>query len=238
MTRSTTTADQFFEGRAKNPYYNSGYYGVERFHMMFDDFGAVAAGTATGVAVQQFATLATNLTATGTLATAGTATFDVGRAPMLTATGDVSAVTFTFTGTDDLGRTIKHAFVGPTGAASGAGSITTGLVAFKTITNVAVSAGWATTIKVDVGSSNTMGFKFRVADKGKVSSISQDGKPETTLTLQAALAVATTPTASTADTRGLWTPNTTPDGTKRWNALYKIDHTDDALAFGSTPFSG
>lgn len=232
-----TNADNIYIGTARSPYYRDGKRGVRVTHTYFHNAGAVAtkidAGIVSAVTVTTVAGLANMLTtlATGTLVAAAVATFDVGRSVSITATADCSSTPITFTGLDNLGRTLRAKLAGPTGNLT-----VNSLSCFKSISTI--SATGAFSIPITIGSGNVFNFPFRIPDKGAVASVSQDGKPESTLTLVAGLSTATTPTATTADTRGTWAPNTAPDGTKAWALLFHVDHTDDALAFGTAPFSG
>lgn len=232
-----TNADNIYIGTARSPYYRDGKRGIRQTHTYLHNAGAIATKIDTGIMsatlVTTVAGLANMLTtlATGSLVAAAVATFDVCRAPSITATGDVSATPLTFTGLDELGRTTVSKIVGPTGT-----TVVNGPVGFKSISKISATAAF--TLAISIGSANVFPFPFRLKDKGAVASVSQDGKPESTLTLVAGLAVATVPTATTGDTRGTWAPNTAPDGTKAWALLFHVDHTDDALAFGTAPFAG
>lgn len=230
-----TNADDVYLGSARSPYYRMGKRGIELTHVVSKNMGTIDAADGDGILVAVAATTAiTNFMtalATGALVSGGVATFDVGRAPSITATGDVSSTPLTFVGTDDLGRPITQKITGPTGNGT-----VNGTVAMKTVT--LISCTGAPSLALTVGSSNVFNFPFRIPDKGAIIAVSADGKPETTLTTVAGLDTATTPTATTGDVRGTFTPNTSPNGTIAWNVSMIVDHTEDNLAFGSTPFEG
>jgi hypothetical protein len=180
------------------------------------ELGAVEALDADGICVDATATGAGTLSATGDLTTDGVATFDVSRGVSITSGGTETA-TFTITGTDNNGNTVIEDIAGP--------DTTTvyGIKAFKTVTSVAVDGATVATGGVTVGSSNVIGYDYRVADKGKVLGVFVDGVPETTLTVVPGLSATGTSTATTADVRGTFTPNTAPDGSKYYTAVIAID---------------
>ena len=90
-----------------------------------DDNGICTTQTAT-------ATGGSSLTINGALATGGVATMDAPRHVSVTSTGNNSAKTFTFTGTDRFGNAITEALSGPTG-----GTVN-GTKNFNTVTAVAI----------------------------------------------------------------------------------------------------
>lgn len=107
-----------------------------------------ATADANGICTSQTATATggSNLTINGALATGGVATMDAPRHVSITATGNNSTKTFTFTGTDRFGTAITEALSGPTGG------LVAGTKNFSTVTNVAIDA--ASAGAVIVGSAN------------------------------------------------------------------------------------
>ena len=89
-----------------------------------------------------------DLTLDGNLVTGGVAFFDVQRQVVLGSAGNLSAIDFTITGTDEQGREISETIAGPS-----AGDVVTSLD-FLTVTQVAVSAAVGTDVD---GGSNGVG---------------------------------------------------------------------------------
>ncbi len=89
-----------------------------------------------------------NLVLDGAFVTDGVAFLDVQRQVILDSAGNLSAITFTITGTDEQGRTISEAIAGPN-----AGSVATSLD-FFTVTQIAVSAAVGTDVD---GGTNGLG---------------------------------------------------------------------------------
>jgi hypothetical protein len=215
-----------------NLFLGDAYYSLARSdrglrlpNLFVKQFGAIAAAAASGVCVGVTATGAATLSATGSLTSGGVATFDVARNVSVTSTGNVSAVTFTVTGTDEYGETLSEAITGPNNTTVYGGK------AFKTVTSVASSA--AVAVATNVGSGTSYGLPVRIATKGDVVSVSVDGVPETTLTVVAGLSSTGTSTTTTADIRGIVTPNTAANGTKRFTALVVVNDPDTkAGAYG------
>lgn len=201
-----------------------------------------ASGTAT--------TGTTTLTATGALVTAGVATMDVPRTIRITASIDLSTTTFTIKGTDGYGQPQTAAIAGPTGNTLGnTGSYRDTLTAFKTASSFTITAaasGIATTT-LEIGSANSFGLPYVLANKGQGLDGFIDGFSATVPgTWQVAYTPTGTPTASTTDVRGLYTPATTslPDGSKYYSVMYVAPpvnltvNTDNKVnSFGATPFT-
>ena len=184
--------------------------GYQRSELLAVEFGAVVAVTATGVCVAATTTGAGALSATGSLVTAGVATFDVPRTVSITATTNVSSNTFTVTGTDAYGQTMSEKITGPNA------TTVNGAKAFKTVTSV-TATGVVTAISA--GTSAILGLPVRVGDKGKVLELVVDGISETSLTTVVGLSTTGVSTATTADVRGTLLGGTAPDGTKRFTTL-------------------
>lgn len=113
-------------------------------------------GVANSIAVSQTTGGATNLVLNGALVSGGVATFAVPRKITITSTGNLSAVTFTVTGTDRYGNAQSIAIAGPNN-----NTVSTSQD-FATVTQVAVSAAVGT--GVTVGTSTVTSTPWYVGD--------------------------------------------------------------------------
>lgn len=102
----------------------------------------LATADADGICQSQTPGGAGNLTINGELASGGVATMDVARHLSVASTANLSALTFTFTGTDRYGQALTEAIAGPNN------STVKTTRNFKTITQIAISgaAGGALTV--------------------------------------------------------------------------------------------
>lgn len=179
------------------------------------ELGAVDTLDADGICVAATATGAATLSATGALVSGGVATMDVARGVSLTSTGNNAAVTYTVTGTDKDGDALVEDIAGPNN------TTVYGVKAFKTVTSIASDGAVVGTLTA--GSSNVLGFDYRLGNKGECLGVYVDGVPETTLTLVNGFTATGTSTATTADVRGTFTPNTAPNGAKYFTAVMALD---------------
>lgn len=95
------------------------------------------------IAAAQTTAGAGNLLINGTLAAGGVATLDTQRTVGLTSAGNLSAVNFTLTGTDQQGRVISEVLAGPNA------NTVSSVLNYKTITSIAVSAAVGTNVTAD-----------------------------------------------------------------------------------------
>jgi hypothetical protein len=95
------------------------------------------------IAALQTTAGAGNLLINGTLASGGVATLDTQRTVGLTSAGNLSAVNFTLTGTDQQGRVISEVLAGPNA------NTVSSVLNYKTITSIAVSAAVGTNVTAD-----------------------------------------------------------------------------------------
>lgn len=138
-------------------------------------------------------------------------TLDVPRNVIITSSGNDSGVTFTVTGKDEFNATVIETI---TGANIG---IAAGKKAFKTITSIARSAGAAANVKIGFG--DVLGLPIFVPSVAHVlKELEDDGTP-TNGTFAYGLSLATVPTATTADVRGTYDPNSACDGSKSFGIL-------------------
>jgi hypothetical protein len=103
----------------------------------------LAAAAVAAIAAAQTTAGAGNLLINGSLAAAGVATLAAQQILGITSAGNLSAINFTVTGTDDQGRTISQVIAGPN-----VGTVQTTLN-YRTVTQIAVSAAVGTNVTVD-----------------------------------------------------------------------------------------
>lgn len=198
--------------------------------------GAVTSLTASGVFSGTATSAGANdLTLNGTLVTAGVAVFDVERAPILSATSNLSAILFGAYGTNIFGQTISRTGVaGPT-----AGAPVTFDKAFKTITRFTRSGPVSTALKI--GNSYTLGLSRRIDTADRIVSATVDGKNINAAgmpTITVGLAAGVASTATNGDPRGmvLFASNAQPNSSRRLSLV--IDSTglqnNHDLLIGST----
>lgn len=159
----------------------------------------------TAVAAAQAVAGAANLTLNGTLATSGVVTFDQARAVQAVSTnaGDTTQ-TAAITGTDEYGVAM-HETITLNGT-----TIVTGKKAWKTITQVAISA--VCTGNISMGNSTTLGIPIYLPEASAVCKESLDGVTATAGTLVAADRAKAT--ATTGDVRGTYVPNSAPNSAR------------------------
>lgn len=148
-----------------------------------------------------------------TLLSAGQ-TFDVPRNVIITSAGDDSADTFTVTGTDAYGDTVVETI---TGANIG---VAAGKKAFKTITTISASGASAGTVKIGYG--DVLGLPVHLPVTSLVLKEIEDSAAATAGTLVAGLSVLTEATATNADVRGTYDPNSACDGSKSFQILAAV----------------
>lgn len=172
------------------------------------DLGNPATAAATGIATAQLLGAAGNLTLDGATVSGGVAVLDVPRNVTLTvATTNQSGVTFTIYGTDEYGVSMVEQITGPNN------NTVQGKKAFKRVTRVAASGAIATN-GVSVGFGDVLGLPFHLPVTAMVLKEIEDSAAATSGTLVAGLSVLTKPTATNADVRGTYDPNSACDGTK------------------------
>jgi|DEB0MinimDraft_3_1074331.scaffolds.fasta_scaffold01306_5 hypothetical protein len=194
------------------------------------ELGAPAAADPDGICVNQSTTGAASLTITGALASNGVATFDVPRTVSMTSTANESGVTFTITGTDKYGAALVADLAGPNNTTVNTPQ------AFKTVTAVAVD-GNLTSTQVDVGSSSILGLPYHLLNAGKILGITEDGLTATG-TIVAGYGVTEVATATTADVRGTYTPESTLNGSVYVSLLMVADGSSKASAYGTDQYGG
>jgi hypothetical protein len=157
----------------------------------------------------------------GALASGGVATFDVPRNVVAAWT---NTATITVTGTDEYGNTVVET--------SASGTSMAGKKAFKTITSVVPSANIT---GATVGTGDVLGLPVFLPGAGHVLSELQDGDVATAGTVVAGLSVNTESTATTADVRGTYDPNSACNGALRFELLVALP---DPTHLGNAQFAG
>jgi hypothetical protein len=104
---------------------------------------ALVAAAVGAICAAQTTAGAGNLLINGSLASGGVATMAAQQILGITSTGNLSAINFTVTGTDDQGRVISQTIAGPNNS-----TVQTTLN-YRTVTQIAVSAAVGTNVTVD-----------------------------------------------------------------------------------------
>ena len=167
-----------------------------------------AALSATAVCAAQAVAAAGNATINGASASGGVATFDYARALSVVSSnaGDTTQ-TVTVTGTDYYGQSQTETI-----ALNGTTSVD-GKKAFKTITQVAVSA--ALTGNLSVGNNDIFGLPYRITDAGYLFRTGWAGAVADNAGTFVAADTTSPATATTGDVRGTFTPTTAANGSRR-----------------------
>lgn len=190
------------------------------------DLGTPATADPDGVCESQSDTGAHTLTLDGALVSGGVATFDVPRNVVVDSGGADTAV-LTVTGTDVYGATLVENITlnGTTAAA--------GKKAFKTVTSVTASA----TISngAFVGPGVALGLPVFLPSDAHVLGELEDNAAATAGTIAAGLAEETKSTATTADVRGTYIPNSAPNSNKYFSLLVA---TADPTFLGNPQYAG
>lgn len=160
--------------------------------------GAPATADADGVCASQALNTGADGVIAGALATGGVATFDV---PRNVVAGWTNTAVITVTGTDEYGNVVVES--------SGSGTSFTGKKAFKTVTQVRVSAN---VTGLTVGSGVVLGLPVFLPDVPDVVREAVNAAvPGTGGTIVAGDQTAAT--ATTGDVRGTYSPNSAPNDT-------------------------
>jgi hypothetical protein len=168
-------------------------------------FGTPATADADGAVASQAATAASGLATgiNGALAASGVATFDVPRNVVAAWTG---TSVLTVTGTDEFGNVVIES--------SASGTSFTGKKAFKTVTGISVSAD---VTGLTVGTGVVLGLPCFLGDADEILIEQANGTTVTNGTFVAGDGL--TPTATTGDVRGTYSPFTAPNGTNSYTAI-------------------
>ena len=252
----TSFFDRIKSGRASYNYAmtpTTGYaedeiYGVPLSQMYWQNVGTASTALATGIVYSASGFAAGTLTPTGPLVSGGVATFDVPRGIRMTASVNLSTVTFTIRGTDAWGAPQTWSGVGPTGNTLGnAGSYVDSTVTFKTVTTASSGSGSVGTTAFYIGNNNDYGLYYYIGNVNRVVAVTTDGAFATIpWTVTAGLATTTAPTATTADVRGKITLSTTAlaNGSRSYAFIYVTPNVGVSAAndtkentYGQTPYT-
>lgn len=197
-------ADSLFVGNGDMPGYQNSQRGIEMTPLFWHNFGAPAAAVANGVCASQAINTGTNGLINGSLASGGVATMDVPRA--LVAAWTNTAV-MTIKGTDQYGNAMTEV--------SASGTSHTGKKAFKTVTQVTVSAN---VTGATVGTGDVLGLPFRVAANGLVAARANSAIDAG---VQVAADTTSPATGTTGDVRGTFDPAVALNGSNTVAVLIK-----------------
>lgn len=178
------------------------------------DLGSPAAASSTLLAASQAVAL-------GVAAVLAATALDVPRNVVAAWTG---TAIITITGTDEYGFPVIEQ--------SASGTSHTGKKAFSTITSIVPSAN---VTGFTAGSGVVLGLPFWLAVTGMILLELQDNTVPTAGTKVAGLAQNTKSTATSADVRGTYNPNTAPDGTTSYRLLIL---TPEASSLGNDQYAG
>jgi len=178
------------------------------------------------------ATVATNLRAAAAVGAGGlltllTTALDVPRNIIITSAGNDSGRTFTVNSTDVYGVAVRENI---TGANAG---VAAGVKAHYK--NVTVSVDAACAVNVSIGVGNVLGLPVYVPITQQIIAEFVDNGNATAGTKVAGLAVATKSTATTADVRGTYVPNSAPDASKGYQLFIALEDPD---FLGNPQFAG
>jgi hypothetical protein len=193
------------------------------------NLGAPIVADVDGISVIELKGAAGDMTIGGAAASGGVATLDVPRNVTLTvATTNQSGVSFTVYGTDEYGEAVVETITGPNA------NTVAGVKAFKTVTRVAASAAIATN-GVSVGFGDVLGLPIHLRNVDQIVSQFEGNTKPTAGTAVAGLSPLTKSTATTADVRGTYDPNSACDGAKAFT-LFIV--TDDPTFLGNPQYAG
>lgn len=186
-------------------------------------YGAVLAKDADGLSVSHLGAATagtTSQTLGGALTSGGVGTFATPRNVVITVThaSSVVAMSGTITGTDQYGKTITEAW---SVTATGTSKTFTGKKAFKTVTSITETvAADASANSIVSGNGDVLGLPFKTAQITATKEL-EDGATPTPGVLVAGSS------ASTADYRGTYAPNSAPNGTKVFVLWFLVDDPTD-----------
>lgn len=194
------------------------------------DLGSPAVADVDGYCVAQAKLAAGALSLNGALVVSGVGVADArtGRNVIVDGSdaGDTTQIV-TVTGTDMYGDAMVETI------AMNGTTVVPGIKAFKTITSISVSAALAGNIFVGTG--DLFGIPVYLPSAGHILKELENGAAATTGTTVAGLTLATKPTATTADVRGTYDPNSAADGSKAFALICALPDPD---FLGATQYAG
>lgn len=214
---------QFDQAGDRNPVTLKGVEQFTRISLVRLNLGAPVVGASNNIWTSAAMTTASGANVpTGALLVGGICDLGcTGRNVIAAWTG---TAVITITGKDIYGNTVVEK--------SASGTSLTGKKAFKTVTSISVSAD---VTGLTVGTGNVLGFPVRVPSAGHILKELEDGGAATAGTVVAGLTLDTESTATTADIRGTYVPNSTPDGSKAFALICSLN---DPSFCGQPQFAG
>ncbi len=201
-------------------------FNVVRGGLMMLNFGSPQTADDDGVALAQAVASANDLTLAGALVVAGVAVFDVARTLQYVSSnaGDTTQTVTTY-GYDDYGVAMLE-----TVTLNGT-TIVQGVKAFKRVTRQAVSAACAGNVKT--GTSTKLGFPILLPSTAYVLKEIVNAAGVTNGTY--VVGSTAKPSATTDDVRGLYVPNSAPNGTNTYEIVMAAADPDQ---LGQAQFAG
>ena len=179
-----------------------------RVQPVWVSLGAPAANSANGIATSQSVGAAASFNLNGSLVSGGAVVLDTPRNIVAAWTNTSTVTVFGF---DEYGNAMTET--------SGSGTSFTGKKAFAKVTGVTSSASIT---GATVGTGNVLGLPMFLPGTGHVVRELQDGAAPTAGTIVAGDTTSGGSTATTGDVRGTYTPNATPDGSKKFALLLML----------------
>lgn len=188
------------------------------------DLGSPGAPDADGIYASASLTLAagTGQALTGALVASGVAVLDARTGRNVVGAWTGTAV-MTVRGTDMYGVAMTES--------SASGTTMTGLKAFKRVTSISVSAD---VTLCTVGTGDVIGLPSYVPNAAMILKESINGAAATAGTIVAGLALSTKPTATNADIRGTYDPNSATDASRAFQLLTAVP---DPTFLGATQYT-
>jgi hypothetical protein len=158
-------------------------------------------------------------TLNGAAVSGGVAVFDVPRNVTFAPPAGV-----TFTGATITGKDLyENTMIETVAANSGAGTVVAGIKAFKTVTAIApTSTQTGTIVTGTVGFGDVLGVPVRIPTVGVIIRELEDGATAVAGTFVGGLDQNTASTATTADVRGTYDPNSACNGTKAFELIVAL----------------
>lgn len=207
---------------AENPARSSGAELYTAMTVGHVNLGSPIAADADGISASQAVAADANALINGALA--ANDAVDLGCTGRNVVAAWTGAAVCTVTGTDIFGNAVVES--------SASGTSFTGKKAFKTVTSVHFSAA---VTAATVGTGDVLGLPVRLSNSAFVLKELENGAAATAGTLVAGLALDTASTATTADVRGTYDPNSACDGSKAFALVVALA---DPTFLGQPQYAG
>lgn len=165
----------------------------------------------------------TSLTLDGARVSGGVATLDVPRNVTIYSGSNISTFTFRVTGTDMYGEAMIEDIAGPNA------TTTQGVKAFKTVTSVVAYGATTGNAATEVGFGKVLGLPVFVPNTGHVLLERENNAAAGGGAGTFVAGVTSTPTATTGDPRGTYTPTATVDGSIGFHLLVALPHSSKGV---------